>query len=272
MSAEEGAGQAAPPDFYAKTYDLSVSDWPGELDFYLSLAREAPADGSTLELAAGTGRIAIRLAEAGIPVTALDSSAEMLAVGRAKAPGRPNPEWVAADMRNFDLGREFGLIIIPGHSFLNLLTADDQRACLEGARRHLLTSGRLAVHVDHQDIDWLGDLVAGRPLAGVYEAGEEFRHPTSGRRVRASRAWWYERSTQTMTVRTRWEEMDDDDLVVNVVESELARIHCAFRFEMEHLLAVGGFTVEAVYGDFNRAPLSDDSAEMIWLARPRDPA
>jgi SAM-dependent methyltransferase len=251
-------------EYYAQTYDEWVPDWPGELDFYAGLARVAqPAP--TLELAAGTGRIAIRLADAGVDVTALDSSPPMLEIGRRKSAGRDNPSWVEGDMRTFDLRRRFGLVLIPAHSFQNLLTASDQRACLEGVRRHLVPSGHLVLHLDHQDIDWLGDLYT--ELGGGYEAGPTFRHPANAREVRQSQAWWYERATQTAIVRTRWEELDDAGQVVATRESEPTRIHCAFPFEIEHALAACGFEVERVMGDFSGAPLTDESAEMIWIAR-----
>jgi hypothetical protein len=51
-------------------------------------------------------------------------------------------------------------------------------------------------------------------------------------------------------------------------QSEPVRLHCVFRFEMEHLLGRTGFAVDALYGDFFRQPLCDDSSEMIWVARP----
>ena len=49
--------------FYAQTYDAAVPDWPGEIDFYRQLsARASGADQRVLEVACGTGRVAIRLA------------------------------------------------------------------------------------------------------------------------------------------------------------------------------------------------------------------
>ena len=44
-------------------------------------------------------------------------------------------------------------------------------------------------------------------------------------------------------------------------------LHSMFRYEMEHLLTRVGFAVEAVYGDFYRGELRDESSEMIWVAR-----
>jgi len=56
-------------ELYAELYDASVPDWPGEIDFYRALAAEAIARGeAVLELACGTGRVALRLAQAGTRV------------------------------------------------------------------------------------------------------------------------------------------------------------------------------------------------------------
>ena len=50
------------------------------------------------------------------------------------------------------------------------------------------------------------------------------------------------------------------------------RLHCVFRFEMEHLLARAGLIVEALYGNFARQPLADTSSDMMWVARVPDSA
>jgi SAM-dependent methyltransferase len=262
----QAAAQAAAHEFYARTYDAWVRDWPGELDFYRSMAGRMPV-AETLELGAGTGRIAIRLARAGFRVTGLDLSAEMLAVAESKSATIPRLRWVLADMRTFELGRRFGLVIAPGHAFQNLLTTEDQLACLERALTHLLPTGTLVLHVDHQDIAWLGDIHGSG--AGVFEPAETFVHPGSGRQVRASRAWAYERATQTAITTTVWEELDESGEVVTRLERGPTRIHCVFRSEMEHLLGRAGFALEALYGDFLGGPLGEESSEMVWVARPR---
>lgn len=253
-------------EFYAQTYDASVSDWPGEIDFYRALAAETHANGqAVLEVACGTGRVAIPLARDGVQVVGLDLSPAMLDVAREKSVGMRNPRWVQGDMRSFDLGETFGLVIIPGHSFQNILTGDDQFACLESIGRHLGPGGALVVHVDHLDVRWLGELLGDR--GGVFEAAESFSHPRTGRQIRTSRAWSYEPATQTAVSRTVWEEIDADGEVADRWESGPLRFHCVFRFEMEHLLARAGFAVRAVYGDFFRGELRDGSSEMIWVAR-----
>jgi len=47
------------------------------------------------------------------------------------------------------------------------------------------------------------------------------------------------------------------------------RLRYVFRYEMEHLLALTGFEVEALYGWFDGRPFDDASSEMVWLARKR---
>jgi SAM-dependent methyltransferase len=253
-------------EFYALTYDLSVSDWPGEIDFYQEMAAEADLqDYGLLEVACGTGRVALRLAKSGFNVVGLDLSPAMLGVAQEKTRGLSNVRWVEGDMRSFDLGRSFGLVMIPGHSFQNLLKPADQLACLESINRHLMPGGVLIVHLDHQNIDWLGDLV--RDGGGVFEDAEQFLHPQTGRQVHASRAWSYEPATQTAIAQTVWVEIDEAGEVVDRWESGPLRFHCMFRFEMEHLLRLAGYEVAAVYGDFTRGELRDDSEEMIWTAK-----
>jgi hypothetical protein len=170
-------------------------------------------------------------------------------------------------MRSFDLGETFGLVIIPGHAFQNILTAVDQFACLASIRRHLAPGGLLVVHLDHPEVSWLGDLT--RDLGGVFETTEPFIHPETGRQIRTLHAWSYEPATQTAISHKVWETLGDDGEVVDHLDRGPIRLHVVFRFEMEHLLARTGFAIEAVYDDFYRQELQDDSSEMVWLARSR---
>jgi SAM-dependent methyltransferase len=261
--------EPSPDEFYALIYDDAVPDWPGEIDFYRAMAAEAKAaGGSVLELACGTGRVAIRLAQDGVRMVGLDLSAEMIRVAARKSAGLENTRWVEGDMRSFDLGETFDLVLIPGHSFQNLNSPQDQVACLECIRRHLTPAGTLVVHLDHMNVEnvrWLGDLCDEE--GGVFKPAEQVHHPRTGRQVRAWRAWSYEPATQTATARTAWEELDAEGQVVNRVERHPVRLHCVFRFEMEHLLARTGFEIAAVYGDFFRNGLQDASPGMIWVAR-----
>ena len=251
--------------FYAETYDTVVPDWPGEMDFYRELATEASSKGqAVLEIACGTGRVALRLAQDGIDVVGLDLSRAMLSVAREKSIGMDNVRWVQGDMRSFDLGETFGLAIIPGHSFQNILTAEDQVASLESIRRHLVPGGILVVHLDHLSVSWLGKLTEDQ--GGVFKPAGLFSHPKTGQQIRASQAWSYEAASQTAVSQTVWEAIDATGEVVDRWESGALRFHCVFRFEMVHLLERTGFVIQSVYGDFFRQELRDGSSEMVWVA------
>jgi ubiquinone/menaquinone biosynthesis C-methylase UbiE len=245
-----------------------VPDWPGEIDFYRDLASEVKRKGEKLlEIACGTGRVAIRLAQDGTHVVGLDLSPDMLEVAREKSKGITNIRWVQSDMCAFELGETFGLVIIPGHAFQNLNTPREQVACLQCIYRHLKPDGRLVVHLDHQNVEnvgWLGGLVGEK--GGVFEPAEKFQHARTNRQIRAFRAWTYEPATQTAICMTAWEAVAADGQVVDQWKTEPVRLHCVFRFEMEHLLARVGFSLDVVYGDFFRHPLDDNSKNMIWVA------
>lgn len=252
-------------ELYAQTYDATMVDWPGEIDFYLEMASVARESNQTiLEVACGTGRVAIRLAQSGIQVVGLDRSNAMLAVARKNSQGIPILRWVEGDMRSFDLGERFGQAIIPGHSFQNLLTAQDQLDCLSCIRRHLLPGSRLIVHLDHPELDWLAALTQDQ--AGVFEAGEAYTHPLTGQRMRTSQAWNYEPASQTATLLTVWEVLDQQGLVLDQYSREPIELHVVFPSEMEHLLSRAGYQVQAIYGDFYRAEFNQNSPSMIWVA------
>ena len=253
-------------DADALMYDDGMSDWPGEIDYYLQLASAAREKGqAVLDIACGTGRVALKLARSGVRVVGMDLAPDMLAVAQQKTKGLPNLRWVQADMRAFDLSERFGLVIIPVHSFQFMLTPQDQMDCLQAIRRHLLPGGLLVIHCDQVDHAWMGEI---RPEKDPpFVAGGIDIHPQTGARMRTLLKWVYELSTQTATLFKVWEELDKEDIVINRLELEPMPMHVVFRFEMEHLLRRAGLHVLHTYGDFYEHPYAEDSTNMIWLAR-----
>ncbi len=247
----------------AELYDLTVPDWEGEIDFYRELAREAKAKGqSILEVGCGTGRVTLQLAQEGAKIVGTDLDDEMLEVARSKS---VDIRWEQGDMRTLDLGETFGLIILPGDAFQFMCTPEDQVKALETFKRHLEPGGVLVLHLDHQSVDWLGDLLGN--LGGKFEQVKDVIQPRTGHIIRKANSWTYEQSTQTAIVITRWEEIGKDGAVLQTWERSPMSLHCVFRFEMEHLLARTGFENRTVYGNFFKGELKDDSSDMIWIAR-----
>lgn len=256
-------GRAA--KFYARSYDESVPDWPGEIAFYQEYAKEARVrSASVLDLACGTGRVGIRLAQDGASMWGLDISQPMLDVAKEKSSGLPNTRWIQGSMCSFELGQKFGLVIIGGHAFQHLNTPEEQIECLLCIFRHLDPDGQLIVHLDHQDVAWLAGLIGEN--AGKLKPSGEFREARTGQLIRAYRAWTYQPATQTALCAAAWEAVGADGRVIDRWERGPVPLHCVFRFEMEHVLRRAGFRVDNLYGDFFRHPLEDKSASMIWVA------
>lgn len=251
---------------YAQIYDLYVANWPNEVDFYRELIRSSPlSEQGILEIACGTGRMTLQLAQENINLTGLDLSPELLAIANEKSTDVPNVSWVQGDMRTFDLAHQFGIAIMPGHSFQFMTTPEDQMKCLTQIKTHLVTDGLLVLHLDHQDIPWLGGLIEQHEPA--FKTGQPLTHPKTGRTFRQSYAWTFDIATHTATIQINWEELDQAGNIVETWRMAPLALHCIFRFEMEHALKRAGFSIEAVYGDFSKNELASDSGQMIWVAR-----
>lgn len=120
-------------DFYA-TVDVDIPFYRQEID--------AGGD-RVLELACGTGRVSVPLLEAGINLTCVDMSVEMLDVLRRKlAAADLHAEIACQDVRELDLGQQFDVVIMPFTSFMELADRADQLKALRAIRRHLSPRGR----------------------------------------------------------------------------------------------------------------------------------
>lgn len=108
-----------------------------------SLAGDRPA----LELAIGTGRVAVPLAERGVPVTGIELDAGE--VGKLRARGVPASEIpvVLGDMATATApgAGQFGLVYLVYNTIMNVTTQDGQVACFENATRHLAPGGHFLI-------------------------------------------------------------------------------------------------------------------------------
>jgi SAM-dependent methyltransferase len=104
------------------------------------------AGGGALELAIGTGRIALPLAARGVRVQGIDLSADMVAQLRAKPGGHGLPV-VAGDMTTTRVEGEFSLVYLVFNTIGNLTTQDAQVACFRNAAAHLGRGGAFVVEL-----------------------------------------------------------------------------------------------------------------------------
>ena len=249
-------------EYMAEHYDVLAPGLPGDVDFYVRLAREA--EPPVLELGCGTGRVAIPIARAGVEIVGLDSSPAMLTKARERSTGLANVRWVEGDMRAFDLPERFGLVIIPYRAFQHMITVDDQESCLGCIRRHLRDDGRLVFNLFNPDL-----VVMGRSMSdfrGDWRIWHDSADQRTGRRTIAWECRRYRVASQELTTLWKVEEIDTDGRPVSQRYLDL-HLRWFYRFEVEHLLALTGFRVEQLFGSFDGSAFGDSSSEMILVAR-----
>jgi len=107
---------------------------------------ELAGDGPALEFAIGTGRVAVPLAERGVPVTGIELSPAMIDQLRTKADDATIPV-VGGDMATATAPGQYTLVYLVFNTISNLLTQAEQVACFRNAARHLTPGGRFVIEL-----------------------------------------------------------------------------------------------------------------------------
>lgn len=237
------------PDLYDSVHGGPAK---GELAFY---QRQAARTGSrVLELACGTGRLTVPLAQGGLRLTGLDRSVAMLAEGRRRADVEGTAvQWVCADMRDFALSAAFDLIFIPINSLCHLEDAGDVRACLAAVRRHLAPGGRLVIDVFNPSLE-----ILSRDPSRWYDLGNF--ESADGRTVRLSERNRYDRATQVNAITWRFEREGEPAVDLSLSMRQF------FPQELDGLVTVAGFRLLAKHGNYGEKPFQSDSRQQVLIA------
>ena len=221
-------------DAWAPVYDAWAADMTEDVAHYVSLAREA--DGPIVELMVGSGRVAIEVVrQSGKPVLGLDSSPAMLEIARERSVGLPL-ELRLGDVRELELKEPAALIYVPYRSLLHLHGWHEKRQVFERIAASLRPGGRFAFNAfvfSHR--------IAAR-LDGTTQDNNGVVHT-----LRYAPA--------------------DNRIDITRDDGATIRLWWATKSEWEGLLDVAGLEVEALYGGFQREPYTDESLEMVWVAR-----
>ena len=235
----EAGGRAPRSTSWAEEFARVYDDWSApmtdDVPFYVDLARAA--DGPLVELAVGSGRVAIPVARAtGRTVIGIDSSPAMLDEARVRAADAGvRLDLRLGDMRDLALEERAALIYCPYRALLHVPTWSDRRRVFERVAGSLQPGGRFAWNAfafDHR-------------LAAEYDGrhkGEPVPHTL------------------------RYDVVDNRvDIVLD--DGGTSSLWWATKNEWLGLIDVADLELEALYGDFHRAPLDADSREYVFVCR-----
>lgn len=218
-------------------WSVSVTE---DVEYYVEEA--LASGGPVVELAVGTGRIAVPIARAGVPVIGVDESEGMLAVARAFAQREGVAESVdlrVGDMREPPVAERVPLVIVPFRSLLHLADEREKLRALEAAAALLEPGGRLVFDVFAPSAEDIAE-TDGRWLErepGIFE-----------------RADWDE-TARTLTLSVRRGD-----------EAASFTLHWLEQEEWRGLIAAAGLEVSDLHGWFDRRPFTGGE-DMIWHCR-----
>jgi SAM-dependent methyltransferase len=247
----------------ARFYDLDLADDPGDLELYLALADRAR--GRALELAVGSGRVAVPLATAGHHVTGVDNDPFML--DRARARGATalagtggSLELVEADVVGLALpeGATFKFGYLALNSLMALGTRTAQQAAIQALADHLEPGGIAAVDV------WLPDAEDLARYDGRLILEWARTDPTSGAFVTKTGSAQYDAATGIVALTTVFDEGAQGASPVRWVRHDRLRLVSAE--ELTGFAEAAGLRVETLAGGYDLDPFGPGSDRAVLVA------
>jgi len=215
--------------------------------------------GPLLDLACGTGTMAIHLAKFGYQVTGLDIVPEMIAWASQKAAADSvSIEWALADARTFQLQKQFPFIYTLGNAFQHFLTRADQDALLARVREHLPPEGCFLFCTRNPTPRNLFEARFPEP--------QQYTMP-DGRRLISTEQQQYDLITQIQhyTFHEQWLHPGGQ----HEEKTTRTALRYVFPHEMEALLFHNGLQIRSCFGSWQQEPLTAASRAMIYVCQRR---
>jgi SAM-dependent methyltransferase len=247
----------------ARLYDLDLAEDPGDLDLYLALA--VRVGGPVLELAVGTGRLAIPLAASGVEVTGVDLDPAMLARARAAADAAGiavarRVRLVEGDARSIRLpdAGAYRLAAIPLNSIFLMGTRREQGEAVATLAAHLAPGGLAVVDAWLVDADDLSRYDGRLSLEWVRD------EPATGRTVTKTASAVFDPGG-VVRLTTIFEAAAPGEAVARWVRVDSLRL--VWPDELVALAEAAGLVVETLAGDYELGPLGPGAERVVMVAR-----
>lgn len=222
---------------FASHYAAWSAHMTEDVPFYVALAKRT--EGPLVELAVGSGRVAIPVARAtGRTVVGIDASPAMLVEARAAAEAAGvTLDLREGDMRDLALDEPAGLIYCPFRSLLHLPTWADRRRTFERVAAALRPDGRFAFNA----------FVFDRHVATKLDG----------------------RHHDTPVPHSLHYDVADGRIDIRLDTGGTTSLWWATKNEWLGLLDVAGLEVEVLHGDFDGRPFTSESREFVFVATKR---
>ncbi len=235
-----------------------------DLPFYLDLAEQT--GGPVLEVACGTGRVLLPIARRGIEIHGLDNSLPMLEIlknslAREAQEVRQRVTLHEGDMRDFRLGAQFPLVIIPFRPMQHMHTIEDQVSALTSAAAHLSDGGILAFDVFYPKFDVITSRMGEEVMEFEWNPG-----PDSTEVVRRYfRKESVDKINQIFYFTFVYRTLRADELIRE--ETEAFKLSYFTYPHLRALFLMAGLETVAEYGSFAKDPLDNRAQQMIFVLR-----
>jgi SAM-dependent methyltransferase len=222
----------------AQRYDESSAEMftPAAVDPVVDFLAGLAGDGAALELGIGTGRIALPLAQRGVPVHGIDLSEAMVARLRAK-PGAERVGVTVGDFATTTVDGSFSVAYLVFNTINNLTSQDEQVACFQNVAAHLGPGGCFVIEV-------------GVPALQRLPPGETVRAFT----VSATRLGFDEYDVASQGLISHH---------YTVVDGELEVVSMPFRYvwpaELDLMARLAGMRLRERWSGWRREPFTSDS-------------
>jgi SAM-dependent methyltransferase len=234
-------------------------DIVADIPFYIEEAKRAM--GPVLELACGTGRLAIPIAQSGVEIVGLDVSPSMLAHARAKTKqAEVAITFVEADCRSFALGRKFALIFMGFNSMQHLHDHVSLASLFFNVRQHLATGGRFVFDVFNPKLS----LLARQPDERKHE--RDYQDPDRKGTIALEHTVHYDDASQVAHIQCYFTRHGANGEERDFRQEEL-NMRCFFPQELDLLVRSQGFAILEKFGNFERKPFASGEPKQIVICR-----
>lgn len=229
-------------DRWAETYDGSGWGFVPEVELLAELA----GDGRVLELAIGTGRVGVPLAQRGVAVEGIEASAAMVTKMREK-PGGADIPVVIGDMADVEVDGAFRMAYLVYNTLFNLITQERQIDCFRNVARVLEPGGAFVLECFVPDLASFdrGQRIETRYVTADSASINVYAHDPVAQR--------YDKQSITFGA--------------DGVRMLPTALRYSWPSEMDLMARLAGFRLAERYGDWDRRPFTATSGSHVSIYR-----